>query len=211
MEPFIGQILLFGGNFAPVGWAFCDGQLLSIAQNSALFSLLGTTYGGDGRTTFALPDLRGRVPVGIGGGPGLSPKSLGEKGGAQSGTVTGTAQIILQPANLPSHTHAVTGEVKVAVADQVGNFASAAMGNPLGKTAMEITTSNDVEMYVGGKTKPSFNEGNKLGGISHNLTTAAAGTGTPLSAPVTGDVAIMPPYTALNYIIATEGIYPSRP
>jgi hypothetical protein len=72
MNPFIGLICMFGGNFAPRGWAFCDGQLLSIAQNTALFSILGTTYGGDGRTTFALPDLRGRVAIHPGNGPGLS-------------------------------------------------------------------------------------------------------------------------------------------
>jgi microcystin-dependent protein len=84
LEPFIGQISMFGGNFAPRGWAFCNGQLLPIAQNSALFSLLGTTYGGDGRTTFALPDLRGRVPVHFGSGPGLTPRSLGTRGGAET-------------------------------------------------------------------------------------------------------------------------------
>lgn len=83
-EPFIAEIIMFGGNFAPRGWAFCDGQLLSIAQNSALFSILGTTYGGDGRTNFALPDLRGRVPVHAGSGPGLTPRRLGEKGGSET-------------------------------------------------------------------------------------------------------------------------------
>ena len=81
-DPFIGQIVMFGGNFAPRGWAFCDGQLLSIASNSALFSILGTTYGGDGRTTFGLPDLRSRVPVGEGTGPGLPAIRLGERGGS---------------------------------------------------------------------------------------------------------------------------------
>ena len=100
MEPFIGQIMMFSGNFAPRGWAFCDGQLLAIAQNSALFSIVGTTYGGDGRTTFGLPDLRGRTPVHQGNGPGLPPVSLGQKGGAASTT------LIVQ--NLPAHTHAAT-------------------------------------------------------------------------------------------------------
>jgi microcystin-dependent protein len=85
-EPFIGEISMFGGNFAPRGWAFCDGQLLAISGNSALFSLLGTTYGGDGRTTFALPDLRGRAPIHAGNGPGLIPRRLGEKGGAETST-----------------------------------------------------------------------------------------------------------------------------
>jgi microcystin-dependent protein len=93
----LGSIMLFAGNFAPKGFALCQGQLLSIAQNTALFSILGTTYGGDGRVTFALPDLRGRAPVQQGQGPGLSPISLGEVSGVQSVTLLQT--------NLPPHTH----------------------------------------------------------------------------------------------------------
>ena len=84
LEPFIGEISMFGGNFAPRGWALCNGQLLSIASNTALFSILGTTYGGDGRTTFGLPDLRGRAPIHAGNGPGLTPRRLGEKGGFET-------------------------------------------------------------------------------------------------------------------------------
>ena len=86
MEPFIGEIRMFAGNFAPRGWAFCDGQLLAVEQNAALFSILGTTYGGDGRSTFALPDLRGRAPIHAGTGPGLTQRRLGEKGGAETVT-----------------------------------------------------------------------------------------------------------------------------
>ncbi len=100
-EPFVGEIRMFAGNFAPRGWAFCDGQLLAVSQNDALFSLLGTIYGGDGRTTFGLPDLRGRVPIHAGTGPGLSPRRLGAKAGAENVTLT-TNQ-------LPSHTHPVQG------------------------------------------------------------------------------------------------------
>ena len=100
-EPFVGEIRMFAGNFAPRGWAFCDGQLLAISQNDALFSLLGTIYGGDGRTTFGLPDLRGRVPIHAGSGSGLSPRRLGAKSGAE--TVT------LITKQLPSHTHPVKG------------------------------------------------------------------------------------------------------
>ncbi|MCT4645370.1 MAG: tail fiber protein [Carboxylicivirga sp.] len=99
-EGMLGEIRMFAGNFAPRGWAFCDGQLLSIAQNSALFSILGTTYGGDGRTTFGLPDLRGRVAIHPGNGPGLSNYRLGEKSGAE--TVT------LSVNNLPPHNHTAT-------------------------------------------------------------------------------------------------------
>lgn len=96
-EPFVGEIRMFAGNFAPRGWAFCDGQLLAVSQNDALFSLLGTIYGGDGRTTFGLPDLRGRIPIHAGTGPGLSPRRLGQKSGAEKVTLT-TNQ-------LPSHRH----------------------------------------------------------------------------------------------------------
>src|SRR5690606_21678322 len=86
-DGYIGEIRMFAGNFAPRGWAFCEGQMLPISQNTALFSLLGTTYGGDGRTTFALPDLRGRVPVQSGTGPGLSSYRLGQSGGSETITV----------------------------------------------------------------------------------------------------------------------------
>ena len=95
-EPFIGSIVMFAGNFAPQGWALCNGQLLPIQQNAALFSILGTTYGGDGKTTFALPDLRGRVPVHSGQGPGLSLYNLGQSGGAENVTLT-VNQLPAQP------------------------------------------------------------------------------------------------------------------
>ena len=94
-ERFIGAIILFGGNFAPRGWALCDGQILLISQNSALFSLLGTTYGGDGETTFALPDLRGRTPIGPELGPGLTRRTLGQKAGTENVTLSEAGQVIL--------------------------------------------------------------------------------------------------------------------
>ena len=98
-EPFVGEIKMFAGNFAPRGYAFCDGQLLAVSQNDALFSLFGTIYGGDGRTTFGLPDLRGRIPLHQGHGPGLSERRLGSKGGAEKVTLTLN--------QTPGHTHAV--------------------------------------------------------------------------------------------------------
>lgn len=103
-EGFIGEIRMFAGNFAPRSWAFCDGQLLPINQNEALFSILGTTYGGDGRTTFALPDLRSRVAIHAGQGPGLSNYPQGAKGGSETNTIT-TAQ-------MPSHNHTVNAVVE---------------------------------------------------------------------------------------------------
>ena len=98
-EPFIGTIQMFGFNFAPRGWALCDGQLLPIAQNTALFSLLGTTYGGDGRTTFALPDLRGRVAIHQGTGPGLTNRRIGQNGGTERISIS----------QMPEHTHIAKG------------------------------------------------------------------------------------------------------
>ena len=108
-SPFIAEIIMFGGNFAPRSWAFCDGQLLPISQNTALFSLLGTIYGGDGRTTFALPDLRGRVPMHQGNGPGLTPRNLGSKGGEEN--------VALNQQQMPSHTHAAVVEVHCSSED----------------------------------------------------------------------------------------------
>lgn len=98
-EPYVGEIRMVGFNFAPRGWAFCDGQLLQVSQNDALFSLLGTIYGGDGRTTFGLPDMRGRIPIHAGNGPGLSNRRLGSMGGAENVTLTTN--------ELPSHTHGI--------------------------------------------------------------------------------------------------------
>lgn len=100
MEGTLATIMMFGGNFAPLGWALCQGQILAIAQNTAVFALIGTFYGGNGQTTFALPDLRGRVPVGTGQGPGLPDVVLGEQ--------FGTETISMAANNIPSHTHAVT-------------------------------------------------------------------------------------------------------
>lgn len=135
-DPFVAEIRIFAGNFAPRGWAFCDGQLLPISQNTALFSLLGTTYGGDGRVTFGLPDLRARSAIHAGQGPGLSPYRLGETGGE--------AAVTLASAQIPVHTHTLrgaasssTGAPSAAVAQGAGAKAYrgasnlVAMGAPL--------------------------------------------------------------------------------
>jgi microcystin-dependent protein len=114
-EPYLGEVRMFAGNFAPNGWAKCEGQLLSIAENSALFSLLGTTYGGDGQTTFALPDFRGRAPIHSGQGPGLSNYFIGQQGGTESTTLTVN--------NLPAHNHTINGVLEDGnSASPTGNF-----------------------------------------------------------------------------------------
>lgn len=129
-NPFVGEIRILAGNFAPRGWAFCDGQLMRISQNTALFSLLGTTYGGDGRTTFALPDLQGRAPVHAGQGPGLTLRALGELGGE-----TMSALLVSE---LPTHTHAANA------VDAAGN-----QNSPIGHTwAQAKTGRRTVPMYA---------------------------------------------------------------
>ena len=146
-SPFLGQIQLFPYNFAPRGWAFCSGQTLSIAQNTALFSLLGTTYGGNGQTTFALPDLRGRVPISSGQGPGLSSYDLGQVGGTETDTLTIN--------NLPSHQHTVApfcnsseGGAATPAAGFMGKtggdgiYAAAHDNSPMGATPSGLTGGN---------------------------------------------------------------------
>ena len=171
-EPFIGEIRRFAGNFAPRGWALCDGQLLPIAQNTALFSLLGTTYGGDGRTSFGLPDLRGRVPVHPGNGPGLSPYKLGQKGGAE--------KVTLQTTQIPSHNHAVEC---VSAEGNVGVPADHLPGSETAGTVDFWSNAN-----ADGTMKASMIKDNS-GGQGH---------------------ANVQPYLAVNYIIALQGLFPSR-
>ena len=113
MDPYMATIMIFAGNFAPLNWAYCDGSLQSIAENTPLFALIGTTYGGDGMQTFALPDLRGRIPVGTGSGPGISPVELGQTGGSESVTLTTN--------NLPPHNHAMSAAVGVTSANHDGS------------------------------------------------------------------------------------------
>ncbi|MCY4780334.1 tail fiber protein [Sphingobacterium sp. UT-1RO-CII-1] len=129
MEPFIGQIQLFGFNYAPRGWAFCHGQLLSINSNPVLFALLGTTYGGNGQSTFGLPDLRGRVAIGHGQSPGFSTYTLGEQGGAES--------VTLLPNQMPAHTH------QLMVSNAAGTT-DVANGNYLANGAVTIARGNTV-------------------------------------------------------------------
>jgi len=180
-DPFIAEIIMFGGNFAPRGWALCDGQLLPIAQNSALFSILGTNYGGDGRTTFGLPDLRSRFPMHPGSGPGLSTRRLGEKGGVE--TVT------LNTNQIPAHQHTGEGTVKVS-----GNAANT--NNPTGNALALSEAYSDRPFPVSPATPL------KLRANSVEITTANTG----------GNQAHdnMPPFQCVNFIIALQGVFPSR-
>ncbi|MGR8935953.1 MAG: phage tail protein [Gammaproteobacteria bacterium] len=143
-EPFVGEIRMFAGNFAPRGWAFCDGQLLAVSQNDALFSLLGTIYGGDGRTTFGLPDLRGRLPIHAGDGPGLSPRPLGAKGGEESVTLTVN--------QLPSHEHPLQASQGPATDTRpVGNAPAQAPAADVWSTrSPAVDMAADSISYIGG-------------------------------------------------------------
>jgi len=189
-EPFIAEIIMFGGNFAPRNWAFCSGQLLPISQNTALFSILGTTYGGDGRTTFALPDLRGRSPLHPGNGPGLPTKRLGERSGLSQTTLTAV--------NMPSHNHLATStstSTANAVApagnsnDAVGNYwaddAGVSSGtyhtgdmatiSPMNSDAVTTETTTTVENTGSGQSFENYH-----------------------------------PHLGVNFIIALQGVFPSR-
>ncbi|GAB2866384.1 phage tail protein [Hymenobacter ruber] len=175
-EPYIGEIRPIAISYAPRGWAFCNGQLLPINQNQALFALLGTTFGGNGTTTFALPDLRSRMPVGAGALPG---------GGTYSqGQVAGTETVTLTQAQIPAHTHQVTGTLKTTDSPEGGN--------PAG-----FLPASD-------STRKQFTDG------AANAPMAAAVTGTTANAGASQGHENRMPYTGLNYVIALVGIFPSR-
>ncbi|MBK6937496.1 MAG: phage tail protein [Chitinophagaceae bacterium] len=136
MEGTIAEIRMFAGNFAPRSWAFCNGQLLSIAQYTAVFALLGTTFGGNGQTTFALPDLRGRVALGTGQGPGLPSVNLGE--------MAGSPQVTLTIANMPAHNHQVTGQLPLSAAGD-GTLSTDAANRYLGPTGIYSSSGDDLQ------------------------------------------------------------------
>lgn len=180
-EPFIGEIKLLGFDFAPKSYANCYGQLMPINQNAALFSLLGTTYGGNGQTNFALPDLRGRMPIGQGTGNGLSSHSMGE--------MSGYSNITLLTANLPAHNHPANGiTVNTPVSNGGGDTAS-----PQGA----FLANNGSEVFSSVATS-----GANYGALSVSGNTGASGSSVPFS--------VMNPYLVMNYSIAIYGIFPSR-
>jgi microcystin-dependent protein len=176
MDPVLGVVTMFASAFAPAGWAFCHGQLLPIGDYTALFSLLGTTYGGDGQTTFALPDFRGRMPVGTGQGPGLANIDLGEAAGNPNHTLIIT--------EMPAHTHNATAAIGAG-------SNSGSLSNPTGNVYGVQNTS----IFA-----PASSANGTLGGTT--ATVNIAGGSQPFNK--------MMPFIAVNYIIAIEGIYPSR-
>lgn len=191
MEGTIGEIRMFAGNFAPRNWAFCAGQLMSISQNTALFSILGTTYGGNGQTTFGLPDFRGRQAVGTGQGPGLTNITLGE--------VSGTETVTLLTTQMPAHTHTatatVTGTVTPKALDDTG------LGDTPGGQFPAISTAGS-KIYTNATQTPDSAMGSSPISATATVTIGISGNSQP--------VPIRNPYLGMNYIICLFGIFPSR-
>jgi microcystin-dependent protein len=181
MDQFLATILLWPCNFAPNGWAFCAGQILPIAQNTALFSLIGTFYGGNGTTTFQLPDFRSRVPIGVGQGLGLSPYELGQIGGTES--------VTLLTNNLPTHSHTFTVSA---------NSTNATDSTPKAGYSLAAPYDSVNFLSIGGYVNAAPDTQLNIG----TGTTSTVGNNIP--------VGITQPYLAVNYIIALTGIFPSR-
>jgi len=205
MEGMIGEIRLFAGNFSPKNWTYCAGQLMAIAQNTALFSILGVTYGGDGKTTFGIPDLRGRVAMGQGTGPGLSPCDLGEKNGSTTAVMT--------TVNMPMHTHAVLGGGTVQISGGVSATVS------VNTDAAQSTAVSPANNFIG-----FDNTGNALynpAATANSLNSAAISIQTSgleatlpaMQTSVNGQgqaFSIQQPYLGMSYIICVAGIFPAR-
>jgi microcystin-dependent protein len=177
MEPFIGQIMAVGFNFAPRGWAYCRGQLMPIQQYSALFSLIGTYYGGDGRTTFALPNLQSRTAIGMGTGNGLSTYQIGQSGGEETNMISVN--------QMPPHNHGVALYAETALADNA---------DPTGRL-LGFGSGSD-RIYAAPVAA------DEVAMASDSIRQQTVGGGLPVNN--------MMPYLAVNYIIALQGIYPSR-
>lgn len=180
MDPFLGEIKLVAFNYAPRGWAFCNGQLLAVTQNTALFSLLGTTYGGDGRTTFALPNLQSRVAIHAGQGPGLSQYTLGQAAGIENVTLLTT--------QMPMHNHAFPITVDASPGSTF---------NPAGANFAQVQNQNESNPY------DSFTTGQPQSPVQLTASQSSiVGGGQPHSN--------LQPYLVLNFIIATQGVFPAR-
>ena len=185
-DAYIGEVKLFAGNFAPRGWAFCDGQILPIDGNQALFSILGNSYGGDGRTTFGLPDMRGRVAVGPRTGPGLSTYREGNQGGTETNT--------LSTAQLPAHNHDAIGIIKASNANAT---AKEPAGNYFASSIYAINRGNIVDVL-------SYGAASDVEMNANAIDVTVGDTGDNQAANN------RQPYLSMNYIICINGLYPSR-
>jgi len=183
MDQYVGEIRMFAGTFAPVGFFWCDGSLKSIAEYQALFVLLGTTWGGDGQTTFAVPDLRSKLPVGQGTGPGLTTRILGQRAGTDS--------VTLVEGNLPQHNHSFNVQTSPATTSSLAS--GAAFASP---------TTNQASGVVADYVTPTTSPAPVAWTLAPQAVTAYG---------LNGAHENQMPSTSINYIIAYEGIFPSRP
>lgn len=195
MEAYLGYVMFTAGSYAPRGWSLCQGQLLAVSQSTALYSLLGTTYGGNGQTTFGLPNLGGRTPVGTGQSPGVGHNY-------QPGEMGGTEQTTIVAAQMPMHVHAIAPQPgPTAVTDNSGGSTT---NRPSDGARLGVGYDSS-----GGEAAPAIYVPASAGGTTVNLaggaagTTAVAGGSQPMS--------ILQPYLAMNAVICIEGLYPSRP
>ena len=218
MDPILGQIILWPIPWVPRGWALCDGSVLPINQNQALYTLLGTYFGGDGQQTFALPDLRSKFPMGAQGS-----SAIAQKGGAATANMsgaTGVGSITIGVNNLPAHSHDATftggaaATVSVAVPiDAVGPATDAVPGpgKVLGSVTGGLTPPKLYTSDAATSTLKPFDVALPAAAGTVGVTDTGAGQPLPVQVSLSGAIGTVPPYTTLNFIIATEGIYPSRP
>jgi microcystin-dependent protein len=199
MEGYLTTILAWASTFAPRGWLFCQGQLLPISQYTALFSLISTNFGGDGRTTFGLPDLRGCSPMGAGARPGLTHRFLGQ--------MLGSEAVKIATAQMPSHTHGLTGDVEIdsvaiQATSQPGTFSTPGTSHDRLLAAIPTVGEEDVLAYTTGEADVTLKPQDVTATLSGGATASTGGDG------YTG---IIQPTLVVNYIICVEGMYPSRP
>jgi len=188
MDPFVGEIKMVGFSFAPRGYAFCNANLMPIQQNAALFSLLGTTFGGNGTTNFQLPDYRGRVPLGMGNGPGLTPVVQGEKAGTES--------VILNSTQMPQHVHATTAAVAIPAGTADGTSPTPSNTSFLAQVTDPSGSGTPASLYLTGTPTTTLQPFNAT------VTNGPAGGNQPIP--------IRNPYLGTNFIIALNGVFPSR-
>jgi microcystin-dependent protein len=200
-DPFLGEIRMAGFNFAPYGWAQCQGQTIAVSQNQALFSLLGVSFGGNGVSTFQLPDLQGRSPVGMGQGLGLSAVTIGEQGGAEN------TQLL--SSNMPQHTHTATVTGGGTVTGAISIPATTATGNQSGSPSNTAVlgpcsiTGHTGSLYSTGTPNTTLAPFNvSLQAAAPAVQNSIAGSGLPFS--------LRNPYLGINFIIALQGVFPSR-
>jgi microcystin-dependent protein len=210
-DQYLGEIRMVGFSYAPQGWALCNGQTLPISANNALFALLGTTYGGNGTTTFNLPDLQGRLPLHAGNGAGLPVYTLGQ--------MAGTPSVTLTQQQMPQHTHVATftpsggGGTPAVNVTVNGSSATGTTSSPTGNylAGAASVPGHTPSLYVPGSPAPAGL--GPIAGVSATISGVSGGGGTVTNALAGGNlpVAIEPPYLAVYFIIALTGIFPSRP